>query len=387
MTKVMLTGGGTAGHVMGNLAILPGLRERGYEIEYIGSKTGIERDLIEKEGLPYFSIASGKLRRYLSWNNVADVFRVVKGVFDAFSVLKKEKPDIIFSKGGYVSVPVALTAALLGIPFIGHESDLTPGLANKIASRYAKKMLVTFPETKAYFGAKGVVVGSPVRHILFSGDRAKGLEFLGFNEAKPVLLIIGGSLGAVILNRLIWDELDALLEQFQIVHLIGKDNADPMVPDRPGYRQLEYVGSQMKDILTAADYIVSRAGSNSIFEFLALKKPHLLIPLDFNQSRGDQVLNAQSFETAGYSLVLREADLNPASFRAKILELKERAPKFILTMGQAEVKNAVDHILNIIDETLAEQEDHKKRTKPTDKNTQNEQSEPVTFDKTFPKTK
>lgn len=383
MTKVMLTGGGTAGHVMGNIAILPGLRDRGYEIEYIGSKNGIERDLIAMEGLPYFPIASGKLRRYLSWNNVGDVFRVVGGVFDALAVLKKQKPDIIFSKGGYVSVPVALTAALLGIPFIGHESDLTPGLANKLAARYAEKMLVTFPETKAYFKDKGVVVGSPVRDTLFTGNRAKALQYLGFTEDKPILLIVGGSLGAVILNQLVWDNLDILLKDYQIVHLIGKDNGDPSVTDRVGYRQVEYAGPQMKDILAASDFIVSRAGSNSLFEFLALKKPNLLIPLDFNQSRGDQVLNAQSFAAAGYSLVLREADLTSSSFLVKLTELKENAADFIQNMEQAENSNAVEHILTIIDETLTDsRKNQKNRTKPAEAPTENE---PVTFDKTFPK--
>lgn len=385
MTKVMLTGGGTAGHVMGNIAILPGLRDRGYEIEYIGSKKGIERDLIEKEGLPYFPIASGKLRRYASWNNVEDVFRVVGGVFDALAVLKKQKPDIIFSKGGYVSVPVALTAALLGIPFIGHESDLTPGLANKIAARYAKKMLVTFPETKAYFKDKGVVVGSPVRDTLFTGDRAKALEFLGFTEDKPILLIVGGSLGAVILNQLVWDNLDVLLQDYQIVHLIGKDNGDPDKRDGAGYRQLEYAGPQMKDILAASDYIVSRAGSNSLFEFLALKKPNLLIPLDFNQSRGDQVLNAQSFAAAGYSMVLREADLTSSSFLTKLMELKDGAAEFIQNMEQAENSNAVEHILTIIDETLAEAQNGRKNQ--TKSNRDPMEPEPVIFDKTYPKLK
>lgn len=381
MTKVMLTGGGTAGHVMGNIAILPGLRDRGYEIEYIGSKQGIERELIETEGLPYFPIASGKLRRYASWNNVRDVFRVAGGLFDALAVLRRQKPDVIFSKGGYVSVPVALAAAFLGIPFIGHESDFTPGLANKLAARYAQKMLVTFPETRAAFGTKGIVVGSPVRDVLFSGDRERALKFLGFTGDKPILLIVGGSLGAVLLNQLVWANLDRLLKDYEIVHLVGRDNRDPAVADRPGYRQLEYAGPEMKDLLTAADFIVSRAGSNSIFEFLALKKPHLLIPLDFNQSRGDQVLNAHSFEKSGYSLVLREADLSGASFLEKLAELKERAPEFIRAMDRAEVKDAVGHILSIIDATVAEAKTPGPG-RPASGGRDGE-SAPVTFAKTF----
>lgn len=368
MTKVVLTGGGTAGHVIGNLAIVPGLRERGYEISYIGSHAGIEKGLIEREGIPYQGISSGKLRRYKSWRNVTDIFRVAKGLTDAYNVLRLEAPDLIFSKGGFVTVPVAMAAAILRIPFIGHESDLTPGLANKLASRYATKMLVTFPETKRFFGEKGLVVGSPVRSELFQGDRARAYEFLGFVLGLPVLLVMGGSLGAGFLNRAVWDNLDRLLTEYQIVHLVGKGNINPLKEGRAGYRQLEYIGPEMKDVLTSADFVVSRAGSNSIFEFLALKKPNLLIPLDLNQSRGDQILNAGSFEQAGYSLVLREADFTSEAFLNKLEELRRRAPEFIASMDNAVVKGAVQKILGIIDQTLAESGRITRPAGPSDEN-------------------
>lgn len=354
MTKVVLTGGGTAGHVMGNLAILPGLQERGYDISYIGSATGIERELIAKMNLPYYPISSGKLRRYPSWENVKDIFRVLKGIRDAKKVLKAVKPDIIFSKGGYVTVPVAIAAASLKIPFIGHESDITPGLANKLASRYAEKMLVTFPETRAAFGEKGVVVGSPVRQELYEGSRDHAYEFLGFQAGKPLLLIMGGSMGAMTINRMVWESLDEILTHFQVVHLTGTEHINHDVSERKGYRMYGYVGAEMKHLLTAADFIVSRAGSNAIFEFLALRIPHLLIPLDYDQSRGDQVLNAESFEKAGYSMVIREKDLNRESFLSGLSTLEQKAPAMIHQMEQAELGEAVTSILQIIDDTLEE---------------------------------
>ena len=380
MTKVVLTGGGTAGHVMGNLAILPGLRERGYDIVYIGSEEGIERELIARKQLPYYPISSGKLRRYPSWENFKDIFRVLKGIRDAKAALKAIRPDIIFSKGGYVTVPVAFAAGSLKIPFIGHESDITPGLANKLASRYARKMLVTFPETRSAFGEKGVVVGSPVRQELYEGSRTHAYEFLGFQEGRPLILIKGGSMGAMVINRIVWESLDELLQHYQIVHLVGNEHINRDVPDRPGYRQYGYVGSEMKHLLTAADFIVSRAGSNSIFEFLALRKPHLLIPLDYDQSRGDQVLNAESFERAGYSLVIREKDLDQETFLTRLSELELKAPLFIGNMEQAELGEGVASILQIIDDTLKEtrREDRLRQIE-----TEKIQAKAVSFEKTY----
>lgn len=351
MTKIILTGGGTAGHVMGNLAILPGLLDRGFQVGYIGSKNGIERELIQREGLPYWPIASGKLRRFFSFKNLTDAFRVAGGVFDALRILGREKPDLIFSKGGYVSVPVALAARIKRIPFIGHESDITPGLANRLASRFADKMLVTFPETRASFGDKGLVVGSPVRPELLTGSAQAGRQFLGFSEDKPVLLVMGGSLGSERLNRALRESLASLLKEYQIVHLVGKGN-HLKEADRPGYVQLEYVADEMKDVLAAAEFVVSRAGSNSIFEFLALGIPNLLIPLDYDQSRGDQVLNAQSFEKQGYSMVLREKDLNQETLLHKLAELKAQGPDFKRRMASAQVGGAVEKMLAVIDESL-----------------------------------
>ncbi|PKK40282.1 UDP-N-acetylglucosamine--N-acetylmuramyl- (pentapeptide) pyrophosphoryl-undecaprenol N-acetylglucosamine transferase [Clostridiaceae bacterium JG1575] len=362
MKKIILTGGGTAGHVMGNFALLPGLRERGFEVVYVGSYDGIERDLAKEEGLTYRAISSGMLRRFASFENVTDMFRVVKGIGDALRVLRQERPDVIFSKGGYVTVPVAVAAALLHIPFIAHESDLSPGLANRLAARFAKKMLVTFPETAAAFGAKGQAVGSPLRQELLEGDRVRGLEHLGFSGDKPVLLAMGGSLGSKVINEAIWSNLSELLCEYDLIHLTGKGHLRQDLLGRPGYRQMEYAGEEMKDLLAACDLVVSRAGSNSIFEFLVLKKPHLLIPLGLNQSRGDQILNARSFQKAGYSMVLQEEEVTQQAFLAHLRSLREERGEYIERMGQAELAHTLPVILDLLEAAVKENKRPKLRS-------------------------
>ncbi len=352
MTKILLTGGGTAGHVMGNLAILPGLLERGYDVFYMGSHNGLENEIIDKNKIRYYAISSGKLRRFVSFQNFLDIFKVLKGILDARAILKKEKPDIIFSKGGYVTVPVAIAANTLKIPFIGHESDFTPGLANRLASKFADKMLVTFPETEDSFGEKGVTVGSPIRQELFTGNKEAGLKFLGFDGVKPVLLIMGGSMGSVTINNVVFENLSELLTRFDIVHLVGKGNRNNLIPDSAHYRQFEYIADELKDILAATDFVVGRSGSNSIFEFLALKLPNLLIPLDLEASRGDQILNAESFNKMGYSMVLREKDITSQTFMNSLDELLSRKEEFKSNMEKTGMGTAVDKILDIIDETL-----------------------------------
>lgn len=354
MTKILLTGGGTAGHVMGNLAILPGLKEKGYEVIYVGSKKGIEKGLIEKESLKYFPISSGKLRRYFDLENVTDVFKVIKGVFDAVGVIRREKPDLIFSKGGFVTVPVSVAAKIMGVPFIGHESDITPGLANKLASRFAEKILVTFPETVKYFSGKGVLVGSPIRGELYKGVREKGLEFARVRGDKPVLLIMGGSQGSAFLNNLIREDLSELKKRFSIIHLVGKDNRDTSITEDDSYRQFEYVADELKDVMAATDFTISRAGSNAIYEYLALRIPALLIPLGLDSSRGDQILNAESFEKQGFSLLLKEEDADKDSLLQKIDELIEKKDTLKAAMAKTKLSDAVGEILRIIDEILKE---------------------------------
>lgn len=347
--KIVLTGGGTAGHVTPNLALLPYLRAEGYEIVYIGSENGMERSLIEAEGVTYYGIPTGKLRRYLSKENLSDAFKVVKGIHAAKKLLKKLKPDLVFSKGGFVAVPVVLGAKKNNIPVIIHESDITPGLANKIAMPSARVICSTFPETLQYVPkGKGVHTGTPIRKELFEGDRAKGLAACGFSGEKPVLLMMGGSLGAVKLNNCLREILPELTKTFDIIHLCGKGNLDETLLGRADYKQFEYVSDGLNDLFAAADFIVSRAGSNSISEFLALKKPHLLIPLSARASRGDQILNAASFEKQGFARVLDEDEMTPASMQKEIFALYENKDKYVAAMEKSHAGDGVEAVMTQI---------------------------------------
>ncbi|WP_312458382.1 undecaprenyldiphospho-muramoylpentapeptide beta-N-acetylglucosaminyltransferase [Proteiniclasticum sp.] len=349
MKKIIMTGGGTAGHVVPNLAIMPHLKKLGYEIKYIGSQNGIEREIIEGKKIPYFPISSGKLRRYFDWKNFTDPFRVGAGYFQALGILRREKPHLVFSKGGFVSVPVVAAARTLKIPVLAHESDLTPGLANKLALRFVDHLLVTFPDTLSKVSGKGILVGSPIREELFQGNRKKALDLCGFTEDKPVLLFMGGSIGSMKINETVWSVLDQLLENYQIIHLCGKNNINPQYKDLKGYRQFEYVGEEMKDLLCAADFIVARAGSNSIFEFLALRKPHLLIPLSAASSRGDQIENAESFEKEGYSMVLREESLTKDTLLMSLNSLYENKNSYVEAMNRSSLGNTTGKIMELIE--------------------------------------
>lgn len=321
--KIVFTGGGSAGHVSVNTAIIPEFIKNNWEVTYIGSEKGIEKTIIEKEfpDLSYKTISVGKLRRYLSVENIKDPFRVIKGIFDARKILKQIRPDFIFSKGGFVSVPVVLAGKMLNIPIMIHESDYTPGLANKIAMPFATKIFTTFEETNAHLPKeKALYIGAVLREGIFVGNKSRGKSYCGFDDSKPVLLVMGGSLGAVRINRVITENLEKLLTSYQIIHICGKGNVDKSLKQK-GYAPFEYVYEELFDLLAAADVVVSRAGSNSIFEFLGLQKPMLLIPLSANASRGDQILNAESFEKKGYCKVIQEEDLSFEHFNSTLKHL------------------------------------------------------------------
>ena len=349
MKSIILTGGGTAGHVTPNLALIPYLKKEGWDIKYIGSKNGIERELIEKEGIPYFAISTGKLRRYATMENVKDIFRVVEGIHEAKQLIKKLKPDVVFSKGGFVAVPVVLAAKAYKVPVICHESDITPGLANKIAMPFAKKVCTTFPETVKYIKKdKGINTGTPIRDMLFSGNKAEGLDICGFTDEKAVVMMMGGSLGSVKINNVLRKDLDSLLEKYQIVHICGKGNFELSLMGKKGYTQFEYVSEELPHIFAAADIIISRAGSNSISEFLALKKPSLLIPLSAKASRGDQILNAKSFEKQGFSMVLQEEDMNEKSLLDAVNKLYGEREKYIANMNESHLSNGTEQVMKVI---------------------------------------
>lgn len=349
--KIIMTGGGTAGHVTPNLALAPKLKEKGFEIKYIGSKDGIEKEIISDAKIPYFAISSGKLRRYFDVKNFTDPFKVMKGVIEANKILKKEKPDVIFSKGGFVAVPVVIAASMKKIPVVSHESDLTPGLANKLSAPFCDKLCVTFRESLKYVkDGKGVLTGTPIRSEILNGDKEKGKRICGFNGEKPILLVIGGSLGAKSINDEVRKNINNLTNEFNIIHVCGKGNMDSNLNNYKEYKQFEYVKEDLPHLLKSADYIISRAGANVIFELLALKKPTLLIPLSKKTSRGDQVLNANSFEKEGYSIVLDEDKMleDGSLFMKKVKELREIKNNLIKNMENSNTKNGVDAILEVI---------------------------------------
>lgn len=349
MKSIILTGGGTAGHVTPNIALIPRLLDAGFQIDYIGSYEGIEKSLMSDFDVPYHGISSGKLRRYFDFKNFTDPFRVLKGFREANQLIKTLQPDVVFSKGGFVSVPVVLAAKRNKVPAIIHESDMTPGLANKLCFSSATKICCNFPETVNTLPTnKAVLTGSPIRSELLAGNRLTALELCGFSASKPIIMIIGGSLGATTINTAVRNILPQLLQQFQIIHLCGKGKLDETLLHTDGYVQFEYIKQELKDLFALTDIVVSRAGANTICELLALRKPSLLIPLSAKQSRGDQILNARSFEKQGFSSVLEEEDLTDETLLNRILELYENRFQYITQMNQSNQTDSASVIVDMI---------------------------------------
>lgn len=349
MKHIVLTGGGTAGHVTPNIAMIPALQEKGFQISYIGSYDGIEKKLIEEMGIPYYGISSGKLRRYFDPKNFTDPFKVLKGYQEARKLLKKLKPDVVFSKGGFVTVPVVIAAKHRKIPAIIHESDMTPGLANKLCIPSAVKVCCNFPETVDKLPSdKAVLTGTPIRQELLNGNKLAALKFTGLKPDKPVLMVIGGSLGSVAVNTAVRQILPELLKDFQVVHLCGKEKLDESLTSLDGYVQYEYIKKELADLFALSDIVISRAGANAICEISALKKPNLLIPLSANASRGDQILNARSFEKLGYSKVLEEEELNNEILLKTIRYLYANKDSYIKAMSESSQMDSIGKIVQMI---------------------------------------
>ena len=354
MKRILLTGGGTAGHVTPNIALLPQLRELGYDISYMGSYDGIEKKLITEFQIPYYGISSGKLRRYFDPKNFSDPFKVLKGYGEAVRIIRKLKPDVVFSKGGFVSVPVVLAAKRCKVPCIIHESDMTPGLANKLAIPAASKVCCNFPETLQYLPKdKAVLSGSPIRQELLHGDALAARKFTGLTDDKPVILVMGGSLGAAAVNEAVRKILPTLLKDFHVIHLCGKGKLDASLSGLSGYVQYEYINEELKDLFALADIVISRAGANSICELLALHKPNLLIPLSAAASRGDQILNARSFEKQGFSLVLEEEAISNEVLLQTIHRLYDERASFSEAMKASRQTDSIDTIVGLIEEAAS----------------------------------
>jgi len=350
MIHIVLTGGGTSGHVTPNIALIPGLKKMGYDIRYIGSKNGIERQLMEKESIEYHAINTGKLRRYFDLKNFTDIFKVMDGFRQAYAILGKLKPDIVFSKGGFVSCPVVWAAWLRRIPAVIHESDMTPGLTNRLCIPFAKKVCYTFPESGQYIPKdKGVLTGMPIRESIMRGSRSEGLKLCGFTGSKPVIMVIGGSLGSKKINGIVRKVLDTLLKDFNICHICGKGNLKPEYSGIPNYRQFEYVNEGQAHIFAMSDLVISRAGATVIFELLALKKPNVLIPLSKSASRGDQILNSRSFEKSGFSCVLEEKELTEEYFLKCITETLSEKDRYRAAMDRYDAGRGTDRIIKVIE--------------------------------------
>lgn len=343
--KIVLTGGGSAGHVTPNLALIPGLQAHGIEVHYIGTQDGIEHTLVH--GVPYHVIEAGKMRRYASAKNITDIFKIIKGYGQAKKILRSLQPDIVFAKGGFVSVPVAWAAAKLNIPVILHESDYTPGLANRLCMKKAQTVCLSF-DTREAAGGKGVLTGSPIRSDLLTGSRAIGLKKLGFSGDKPVLLIMGGSLGAQAVNDAVDADIGELTSRYSIVHLRGKGKLNPALDGKADYRQFEYIEEGLNDIFAAADLALSRSGANAIFEFLALRLPALLVPLPLSASRGDQILNADYFKKRGYAEVIAQEDLTPETLLSALRDLEAHREELIGNMSRSAEADGTNNVLTII---------------------------------------
>lgn len=352
---IVLTGGGSAGHVIPHLALLPFYRQKNWQVSYIGTN-GIEKKIIEGQGkngdqkIPFLEIKAGKLRRYFSVKNFTDIFNLAFGFLQSLYYLKKIRADVVFSKGGFVSVPVAMAARIWNIPVITHESDLTPGLANRIIARFASKILYSFPESGRYMPKdRSLWVGSPLRQELAQGNKEQGLQFCGFEleDHRPIILVMGGSLGAQRLNDVLEKSLDVLLKQFRVIHITGEGKGHPI--DKKGYQSFEFVGEELKDIFAVTDLVVSRSGSNAIFEFLNLKKPMLLIPL-VKGSRGDQVKNAETFKARGWAEILPEDKLSAESLVAAVEQLWEQRETVLRQMddGSRSGTAAQEKIIDIL---------------------------------------
>lgn len=360
MSKIVLTGGGTAGHVTPNIALIDRLREDDFDISYIGSYSGIEKELIEKTGVPYYGISSGKLRRYFDVKNFSDPFKVLKGLSEAKKLLKQIKPDVVFSKGGFVAVPVVRAAKKLKIPVIIHESDMTPGLANKLCISSALKICCNFQDTVGLLPKdKAILTGTPLRKELLRGNRIKGYEYCGFSSEIPVIMVIGGSTGAAAINEAVRNLLPTLLKKYQVIHICGKGKTDEAYENIKGYKQFAYISNELKDCFALADVVISRAGANTVSELLVLKKPNILIPLTAAASRGDQILNAESFERQGYSYVLYEEDLTNETLLKAVNEVYSERDKYIEAMSSSTQQDATEIITGLIKDAVKSSDNNK----------------------------
>lgn len=348
--KIVLTGGGTAGHVTPNMALIDELQAEQWTIDYIGSADGVEKNMIEAIHIPFHTIRCGKLRRYWSWKNFIDPLNMLIGMVQSFILLRRLKPNVVFSKGGFVAFPVVVGAWLNRIPVIAHESDMSPGLANRLSFPFVDKICINFAAASRHFKNKDKIelTGTPIRRELFNGNASKGLALCGFTDQKPCLLVVGGSQGSSVINRCVRQTLDALCESFQVIHLCGKGHVDVGLSERVGYVQFEYANTELPDLFAASDLVLSRAGANALCEILALGKPHVLVPLSRLSSRGDQIQNAGFFERQGVSVVIAEEALTPETMLQAVHQVFSQRDETKDKINALDMDSATLKIMEII---------------------------------------
>lgn len=351
--KIVFTGGGTAGHVTPNISLIEVLQQECWEIDYIGSENSIEQSMISAMHIPFHPISSGKLRRYFSWKNFLDPFKIILGILQAYCLLRKLNPNVVFSKGGFVGFPVVVGAWLNRIPIVAHESDMSPGLANRLSFPFVNKICVTFAAAKNHIKRQEIVevTGTPIRQELFNGKKTAGLVLCNFNDDKPCLLVIGGSQGAKTVNLCVRQALDQLSEHFQVIHLCGKGKLDRALIGKKGYCQFEYANQELADLFAASEIVISRSGANSLYEILALGKPHVLIPLSRHASRGDQIQNARYFQQQGVSVVIDDNEqLTPEVLITAVNEVRTNSKKIIKKIQGLDITSATMKIIEVIKE-------------------------------------
>ena len=352
-----MTGGGTAGHIFPNLALADELKKDGIACEYLGRPHGIEAGIVKETGMPFHNMNSGRLHRSFDLDLLRTPIRMGVGVFQGIYHILKHRPGAIFCKGGFMSWPAAVAGWLTYTPVILHESDLTPGLANKLCAPFANRLCVTFPETLKHLPeGKAVYTGTPIRESLTQGSREKGFELTGLDpNGKPVLMVVGGSLGAGALNDAVDQYFDLLMEHFQILHLYGSYSDYEVKHHAKGYFPLQFAKDELPDLFAMTDLVLSRAGSNAINEFLLLKMPNVLVPLPTENSRGDQILNAEQFEAQGFSYLLRQEDITEESLMKALETVYTNRERYRKAMD-IKAKNGTKEVARIIKKQLKKSE-------------------------------
>ena len=348
--RIIFTGGGTLGHVMPNIPLIRYFQDEGWEVAYIGSKKGIEREKMNELNIKYFPIRSGKLRRYFDLQNFLDIFNVSIAIIQAFFIFIRWRPNVVFSKGGYVALPPVIGAWITRVPIVIHESDMTPGLTTKLSKRFATVICTAFKNTLRYLPAnKTTYTGLPVRDLVFEASETIGRQFLGEQIDKPILLVFGGSLGAQFLNNLAREHVkNGNLSSFHVVNICGRGQLDPDMNTFSNYQQFESLSDEFLHVMKSAEFVITRGGATSLFELLAMKKPHPVVPLPKSVSRGDQIDNATYFRDLGVSDFIEEEHFEWDTLREKMEMIQQNWPSILTKLDEMAFSQSSEKVRSIL---------------------------------------